>query len=61
MSIAGSVPELENELISWVRKRAEESNYSLSSNAARVLVNRVGARPGILAKELEKNSHLCRS
>ena len=44
----------ENELISWVRKRAEESNYSLSSNAARVLVNRVGARPGILAKELEK-------
>lgn len=52
-SIACEAPK-ENELISWLRKRAEESNYSLSSNAARVLVNRVGARPGILAKELEK-------
>ena len=52
-AIACEAPK-ENELISWVRKRAEESNYSLSSNAARVLVNRVGARPGILAKELEK-------
>ena len=44
----------ENELANWLRKRAEESGYSLSSDAARFLVNRVGGRPGILAKELEK-------
>ena len=44
----------ENELTNWLRKRAEEKEYSLSSDAARFLVNRVGARPGILAKELEK-------
>lgn len=44
----------ENELVSWVRKRATEKGYSLSTDAARGLVNRVGARPGILAKELEK-------
>ena len=52
-AVACEAPK-ENELINWLRKRAEESNYSLSSNAARVLINRVGARPGILAKELEK-------
>jgi len=52
-AIACEAPK-ENELINWLRKRAEETNYSLSSNAARVLINRVGARPGILAKELEK-------
>lgn len=52
-AIACEAPK-ENELINWLRKRAEESNYSLSSDAARVLINRVGARPGILAKELEK-------
>ena len=38
----------------WLRKRAEEASYSLSSDAARFLINRVGPRPGILAKELEK-------
>ena len=38
----------------WLRKRAEEAGYSLSSDAARFLINRVGPRPGILAKELEK-------
>jgi DNA polymerase III subunit delta len=44
----------ENELTNWLRKRAEETGYSLSTDAARFLVNRVGAKPGILAKELEK-------
>ena len=38
----------------WLRKRAKEAGYSLSSDAARFLINRVGPRPGILAKELEK-------
>ena len=52
-AIACEAPK-ENELTNWLRKRAEEKEYSLSSDAARFLVNRVGARPGILAKELEK-------
>ncbi len=52
-AIACEAPK-ENELTNWLRKRAAKSNYSLSSDAARFLVNRVGARPGILAKELEK-------
>lgn len=52
-AVACEAPK-ENELINWIRKRAEEKSYSLSSDAARFLVNRVGARPGILAKELEK-------
>lgn len=47
-------PPKENELVNWVRKRAETQGYSLSADAARFLVNRVGARPGILATELEK-------
>jgi len=52
-AVACEAPK-ENELINWLRKRAEESDYSLTSDAARFLVNRVGARPGVLAKELEK-------
>jgi DNA polymerase III subunit delta len=44
----------ETELVSWLQKQAKEKGYSLSSDAARFLVNRVGPRPGILAKELEK-------
>lgn len=44
----------EGELANWLQKRAEASNYSLSPDAARFLVNRVGGRPGVLAKELEK-------
>ena len=52
-AVACEAPK-ENELASWLRKRAGETGYSLSPDAARFLVNRVGARPGILAKELEK-------
>ncbi|MBC8288356.1 MAG: DNA polymerase III subunit delta [Nitrospinae bacterium] len=52
-AVACEAPK-ETELTNWLRKRAETDNYSLSSDAARFLVNRVGARPGILAKELEK-------
>jgi len=50
-AVACEAPK-ENE--QWLRKRAEEAGYSLSSDAARFLINRVGPRPGILAKELEK-------
>ena len=52
-AVACEAPK-ENELASWLRKRAGETGYSLSPDAARFLVNRVGARLGILAKELEK-------
>jgi DNA polymerase III subunit delta len=52
-AIACEAPK-ENVLAGWLQKRAEEAGYSLSPGAARVLVNRVGARPGVLAKELEK-------
>jgi DNA polymerase III subunit delta len=52
-AIACEAPK-ENMLATWLQKRAEEAGYSLSLGAARVLVNRVGARPGVLAKELEK-------
>jgi DNA polymerase III subunit delta len=52
-AIACEAPK-ENMLATWLQKRAEEAGYSLSPGAARVLVNRVGARPGVLAKELEK-------
>jgi DNA polymerase III subunit delta len=52
-AVACEAPK-DNELVSWLRKRAGETGYSLSPDAARFLVNRVGARPGVLAKELEK-------
>lgn len=51
--IACEAPK-ENELLNWLRNRAKDTGYSLSSDAARFMLNRVGARPGILAKELEK-------
>ena len=41
-------------LWTWVQARAKESGYSISKNASESLVNRVGYRPGILVKELEK-------
>ena len=44
----------EAELIPWVKRRAKSFGYELSAGAARKLVDRVGAKPGILAKELEK-------
>ncbi len=41
-------------LLSWVKHRARSFGYDLSSGAARKMVDRIGAKPGILAKELEK-------
>lgn len=46
-------------LIPWVRKRARSMGYTLAVNAARTLVDRVGARPGLLATELEKLLTYC--
>ena len=44
----------ENVLISWIQNRAKNEGYSMPMKAARALVNRVGARPGVLAQELSK-------
>jgi DNA polymerase-3 subunit delta len=41
-------------LIPWVKRRARSLGYELRVEAARKMVERVGAKPGILAKELEK-------
>jgi len=44
----------EASLINWVKDRARSFGYNLSSVASRKMVDRVGAKPGLLAKELEK-------
>ena len=44
----------ESGLITWVKRRAQSLGYELRLEAARKMVERVGAKPGILAKELEK-------
>lgn len=41
-------------LLPWVKDRAASRGYNLSSDAARMMVDRVGAKPGLLAAELEK-------
>jgi len=52
-------PPKEAALIPWIRKRAQPMGYTLSAEAARMLVNRVGAKPGILAMELDKLLTYC--
>ncbi len=44
----------ENVLAIWVRDRAKTKGYTMTIDAAHALINRVGARPGILAQELDK-------
>ena len=46
-------------LIPWISKRGQSMGYTLSAEAARTLVNRVGDKPGILAMELEKLLTYC--
>lgn len=41
-------------LIAWIRGRAKESGRTLSAGAARLMIDRVGLKPGLLAGELEK-------
>ena len=38
----------------WLQTRAKSFGYQLSSNAARMMVERIGPKPGLLAMELEK-------
>ena len=44
----------EGALIPWLRNRAKESERTLSAGAARLMIERVGLKPGQLAGELEK-------
>ena len=41
-------------LTPWLRNRARESGHTLTTGAARLMVERVGPKPGLLAGELEK-------
>lgn len=41
-------------LTPWLTNRAKESGRTLSAGAARLMVERVGSKPGLLAGELEK-------
>ena len=41
-------------LIPWLRNRAKESGRTLDPKAARLMIERVGLKPGLLAGELEK-------
>ncbi len=41
-------------LIAWLKSRAKESGRMLTAGAARLMVERVGLKPGLLAGELEK-------
>jgi len=57
VKIKGAVatePPAEAALVPWLRKRAQAAGYRLAAEAARQLVERVGARPGLLASELDK-------
>jgi DNA polymerase-3 subunit delta len=44
----------EASLIPWLKNRAKESERTLTTGAARLMVERVGPKPGLLAGELEK-------
>ena len=44
----------ESALIPWIKKRAQSLGINLSQDAARLMVERTGPKPGILASELEK-------
>jgi DNA polymerase III subunit delta len=41
-------------LTTWLKRRSKSFGYELSLDAAQKMVNNIGAKPGILAKELEK-------
>jgi len=41
-------------LVAWLKSRAKETGRTLTAGAARLMVGRVGLKPGLLAGELEK-------
>ena len=52
-AVACEAPK-ENVLVTWIRDKAKGQGYAMNTNAARALVNRVGAHPGVLVQELNK-------
>jgi DNA polymerase-3 subunit delta len=48
------VAPAEASLSGWLRRRAKLLGYELSGGAAGLMVDRIGAKPGMLAAELEK-------
>jgi DNA polymerase III subunit delta len=44
----------EGALVQWVVKQAQKRGYTLKTDASRLLVDRIGAKPGLLISELEK-------
>jgi DNA polymerase-3 subunit delta len=57
VKIKGAVatePPPEAALIQWTKKRAQAAGYRLTAEAARQIVDRVGASAGLLASELDK-------
>lgn len=56
-ALAGAVecvPPNEAMLTTWLKKRAQAQGYSISNEAARMMVNRVGNKAGFLSCELDK-------
>ncbi len=52
-AVACTAPN-EGSLIQWIGKRAQKVGYTLKSDASSLLVDRIGAKPGLLVSELEK-------
>ena len=52
-AVACEAPK-ENVLVTWIRDKAKGQGYAMNTHAARALVNRVGAHPGVLVQELNK-------
>ena len=53
VSVSCEAPK-EYTLVPWIMTLTKEQGYSMAKDVAEVLVGRVGARPGVLVKELEK-------
>ena len=47
-------PPSEGNLIQWISQRAKKRGYILKTEASRILVDRIGNKPGLLVSELEK-------
>ncbi len=44
----------EGALVRWITKRAQNEGYTIKTDASRLLVDRIGTKPGLLVSELEK-------
>ncbi len=44
----------EGALVQWISKQAQKRGYTLKTDASRLLIDRIGPKPGLLISELEK-------